>query len=507
MKKWMLIALLFPALYATGQPGFNNTYGFEPNLTSSTFSNVILDGDTLVLFGTAHPLEPPFLQGLLFVKMDTLGNVLLQKFYPDPDADKYAASPNFEIIKTLDGGYALTGTNINSGHGILVKLSFNGEIEFYRKYDPAPDLTHRPRKLLEVEDGYLLSGHKSMQNYDIQIFLMKVDKQGNFLWEKVYGQSGVTEVMGSLVKIDDNHFAIGAGKSKIAPSPPYHSGNTWAKAWLIEVDSLGNVFNSTESQLNVQTGLGGLKKMPNGWLYTSAIFEIHNQFEFGTRGTIVRTGENINDVQWERVVGTTSTYLNGMIDIKPTPDGNWVAVGQWATPIPPPPDFGPNYLGGSTFKFTSDGDSLWARLDTAFWHPDCGSENYLGGVAVLPSGSIIAAGYANSNCFPPTPRSYAWVIKISKDGCIDTLCITTDLKIEPHIPQIVIYPNPTTGIVTIRGCENCGAEIYDTLGRLIQKSQLNNHYIDLSSLVNGSYILKIINQEKIIKVEKIIKGH
>lgn len=509
MKKWIIITLLFPAIYSTAQLGFNKTYAFEQEqITGSAFENVLLDNDTLVLFGTCYPpVTPSGQQALLFVKMDTLGNVLMHKCHLDPDAplDEYAAAPNYGIIKTSDGGYALVGSNIGSVNGLLIKLSYDGDIEFYNKFDSETE--RQIRKILQLKDGYFLSGLNQLQNYDIQVFLMKVDKQGNFLWEKTYGQPGITEAPASLIKIDDNHFAIGAGKAKIAPSPPYNSGNTWTKAWLLEVDSLGNVINSTESQYNVQTGLGGLKKMPDGWLYTSAKFEINNnQFEWGTRGTIVRTGEDINDLHWERIVGTTSTYVNGMVDIKPSPDGNWVAVGQWATPHPPPPMFGPNYVGGSTFKFTSDGDSLWARLDTAFWHPDCGSENYLGGVAVLPSGSIIAAGYANSNCFPPTPRSYGWILKISTDGCIDTLCSMANSQNPQPVKEIKIFPNPTTGLMNIENSNHYEAEVYDLFGRQVYRAAGLNSQIDITFLPDGVYILKIFDKEnKLEIVNKIMK--
>ena len=75
MNKLICFIPLSLVFYAYGQPGFNNTYGFEPDFISSSFQNVLIDNDTVVLFGNATPSSSPFLQGLLFVKMDTLGNV------------------------------------------------------------------------------------------------------------------------------------------------------------------------------------------------------------------------------------------------------------------------------------------------------------------------------------------------------------------------------------------------------------------------------------------------
>jgi len=508
MRKWIFITLLFPVFYATGQPGFNKTYGFEQEqITGSAFANVLLDNDTLVLFGTCYPPVTPFgQQALLFVKMDTLGNVLSHKCHLDPDAplDEYAAAPNYELIKTSDGGYAMTGSNLATDYGLFIKLSYEGEIEFYRKYDS--ELERDVRKVLELNDGYFLSGWKQLQNYDTQVFLMKVDKQGNFLWEKTYGQPGVVDVMGSLVKVDDNHFAIGAAKSKGLGEPPYNATDTWTKSWLIQVDSLGNLLVSGESSMNAQAGIVGLNRMPDGWLYGTGTFELINQFQWGTKCKIVRTGENIDDILWERVLSTTTIAGNSVVDIKLTPEGDWVAAGEWITPPPPPPTWGYQFLPSFTYKFTANNDSIWYRQDTIFWESDtlCASPSYVGGLAVMPSGSIVVAGYTDRLCVLPE-RSYGWVLKISKDGCIDTLCVTTDVNIEPKLPEVIVYPNPTAGILNIIGCDICEAELYDMFGRLVQKQPLNNDFYDLSFLPDGAYWLKILNEDRIIKIKKIIK--
>lgn len=504
MNKLICFIPLSLVFYADGQSGFNNTYGFEPDFISSSFQNVLIDNDTVVLFGTATPSSPPYLQGLLFVKMDTLGNVLLHKFHPDPDGDKFSAQPNYEITKSSDGGYLLTGSGILTNEGILVKLTHEGEINFYRKYGMPPNaLSRKIRKVLETNDGLYLSGALTFN--DRSIFLMKTDLQGNFIWEKLYGQTGIQDVMGSLVKKNNNRYAIGAGKSTNPGGPPYNTSNTWTRSWLLQVDSLGNISDSNESLLNSQNGIVGLNRLTNGWVYGTGAFEILSQFQWGTNCKIVRTGEDINDIIWEKVVSTTILAGNGMVDIKPTPDGNWVAVGNWITPIPEPPLSGPNFLGGYTCKFTDEGETIWSRLDTAFFHPDCGSANYVGGVEVLPSGSVFVVGYANSYCFDPE-RSYGWVLKISHDGCIDTLCTIANSHSTQPVKEIKIFPNPTTGLMNIENSNHYEAEVYDLFGRLVYRQAGLNNQIDITSLPDGVYILKIFDKEnKLEIVNKIMK--
>jgi hypothetical protein len=164
-------------------------------------------------------------------------------------------------------------------------------------------------------------------------------------------------------------------------------------------------------------------------------------------------------------------------------------------------------LGGSTFKFTSNGDSIWTRFDTVFVHPDCGSDNYLGGVAVLPSGSVIAAGYANSYCFPLV-RSYAWLLKISKDGCIETLCNSTDIQ-TPGASEasVKVFPNPASGdvVFTLKSDELVGREltlnISDLNGKQVWSQSLTGHDAGMLTVWNtaqvpaGVYVYRLVSKD------------
>jgi hypothetical protein len=74
-----------------------------------------------------------------------------------------------------------------------------------------------------------------------------------------------------------------------------------------------------------------------------------------------------------------------------------------------------------------------------------------------------------------------------------------------------VYPNPTSGFVTIQNKNNTNlknVEIYNSAGQLIQKFNLNNNTknasLDMSQLVNGTYVLKVVsdtesNTVKVIK--------
>lgn len=79
------------------------------------------------------------------------------------------------------------------------------------------------------------------------------------------------------------------------------------------------------------------------------------------------------------------------------------------------------------------------------------------------------------------------------------------------VSEINIYPNPTNGILNVsissQLVENTSIEVYDGLGKLAIKENLSNdsNSINLSKLEDGIYIFKIINNNKTIKVGKVVK--
>ncbi|MBX2889610.1 MAG: T9SS type A sorting domain-containing protein [Saprospiraceae bacterium] len=125
-------------------------------------------------------------------------------------------------------------------------------------------------------------------------------------------------------------------------------------------------------------------------------------------------------------------------------------------------------LPATTFRnLVLDGDTLWNRHFTAWPDSPDGTRNFLGGVVVLPSGSVVAAGYTER--FAPVSVNYqGWVIKIDKDGCVDTLCITSSapVPVEEKV-EVVVYPNPASDEVTFDASGRQGEvsiQVYDHSG-------------------------------------------
>ncbi|MDR0833046.1 MAG: T9SS type A sorting domain-containing protein [Candidatus Symbiothrix sp.] len=80
------------------------------------------------------------------------------------------------------------------------------------------------------------------------------------------------------------------------------------------------------------------------------------------------------------------------------------------------------------------------------------------------------------------------------------------VKLKEVTATLKSYPNPTSGLITIEGTAIQAGdkiEVYDAIGRLVHRSVAENMQttIDLSSLIKGTYILKV-NEEQV----KVIKN-
>lgn len=78
---------------------------------------------------------------------------------------------------------------------------------------------------------------------------------------------------------------------------------------------------------------------------------------------------------------------------------------------------------------------------------------------------------------------------------------TSDIR---STKAIKIWPNPTTGFLTLDGLASGNAIIYDMQGRKILQRQINNASIDVSILKSGMYTIKIIDGDVIYAAQFII---
>lgn len=99
---------------------------------------------------------------------------------------------------------------------------------------------------------------------------------------------------------------------------------------------------------------------------------------------------------------------------------------------------------------------------------------------------------------------------ITNPNINDTLTITEaeTLSLQNSmVEDLILYPNPTRDVLNLNasyGFENAIYSVFDMNGRRIMNSKFNTNTIDVSSLSNGNYILRIMNNGHITS-QKFIK--
>ena len=171
----------------------------------------------------------------------------------------YGGSQNEElgtILQTSDGGFLLGGNteshngDIQSGNYQskdiwIVKIDKDGEIEWEKTYGGTQ--TENVYQLLQTENGFIVSGDTKSDDGDIKsgyrgerdIWIFEIDSTGKLIWEKTFGGTK-DDVIAALQKTQDGGYLVGSNTNSSDGDLIYtNKGNL--DFWLFKIDSTGNI--------------------------------------------------------------------------------------------------------------------------------------------------------------------------------------------------------------------------------------------------------------------------
>jgi hypothetical protein len=168
---------------------------------------------------------------IYLLKTDNMGNLLWSKTYGSAATDR-----GFVIIPTLDGGYAIAGSNqLNSGSSYdayVLKIDSNGNLQWTHSIggglnDTCMDIRQNP-------DGtYMLAISFSSYGagfYDISV--CKLAENGDFIWATITGMTSSDNILTITPIVGGDYLIAGHTKS-------WGIGG-W-DIFAMRIDSIGNV--------------------------------------------------------------------------------------------------------------------------------------------------------------------------------------------------------------------------------------------------------------------------
>ncbi len=472
-------------------------------------TNMILTEDTIVVCGLVTDSIWPYQQGIIFSRLDTLGQIIDAKVHIDNTGKNYALGsiPGGFIRLEDQSGYIMLAALFETATGLILKLTPGGAIEWIKEYPDNNTLVDFFKTIVEVEDGFLISGRKQMLDGNTQIFLLKTDKEGNKIWESTYGLSTRNDDATNLLKINDNEFVIG-GSHGNGLNLPWQQAHSHIQ--IFAVDSLGNEKWYWESdppfdEWSIEdSGCYGLHCTDEGnWVYATTRGEFQGGSTLWRQAKFVVRDSNFNLIA-ERTYDDVDGQINEVYNVVELSDGDWLKLGintEWEDM---PGGSGQAYawmtrISNGQDGITSLGDSLWMRLDLTFPDSTFVMRNYLHSAVELSSGSIIAAGYFSNNS--PNQADHGLLIKVNQHGCIDwDDCVVTNFpNAAPQPPEgggqpaVQVFPNPTRDRLHIQSDEVPvwdRVEVLDMRGQVI-KTEKHNTTITLSGFPSGVYVLRL----------------
>ena len=182
-------------------------------------------------------------------KIDANGNLEWRSYYGGTNNDRAHA-----VVEADDGGFVMAGFSESDDYDIsntkgsydfwVIKLTATGELLWERSFGGSGiEIAY---DIAKTDDGaYVVTGNTFSTDKDISlnhgesdIWLIKIDDNGNLLWEKTFGGSQFDAAQAVSTAKDGGFIITGNTKSTDGDAEENKGEND---IWLIKTDSQGNL--------------------------------------------------------------------------------------------------------------------------------------------------------------------------------------------------------------------------------------------------------------------------
>ncbi|MEZ5013790.1 MAG: T9SS type A sorting domain-containing protein [Chitinophagales bacterium] len=415
------------------------------------------------------------------VKINSFGSVEWQKTFGGDDYDGL-----FSIDKTTDNGYLLGGYSLSGISGDKIENNFGGTYDYWIvkidsvgnilwQNDIGGNASDKLRKVLQTPDnGFLLggtsssgiSGDKNETSHSDDYWIVKTDQYGNIIWQNTI--SGVSaDIFHDMVQMSNGNFLVGGSSwslSGIDKSESRIGMGSFSDYWIVMLDSLGNIL--------WENTVGGDKN--DGFNSLSATMD----------GGCIIGGSSLSNIYGDKAEANWNPSTNDWWVVK---------IGSDVIECEAPTDLYADNITATSAKFhwsivpgTGGYKIYYRESGMGAWIKKQSITNFKTISGLLPNTSydfkIKSFCYTEFSTFSETETFTTMPLK-SGMASLDA--------------QFSVYPNPTTGMITINLEKNTSTNnkliIINTLGEKIIDVLIteNNVNIDLSQYPSGLYFISL----------------
>ena len=441
---------------------------------------------------------------------DTSGLLIWQKTYFDTGSNSFIIENSPSRFCFADNGDILVPVYFFYRNDLgLIRIDSNGNELFISEF-PNTEYTIYPKDVIYDNGNVYLFGTVQRLNSRHDIYVIKTDSVGQLIWRKYYGISNYHEDFGDIIKNHDGTFTISSDRYEEDFNIQPFGSKGWTKPWLFTIDTSGTIINQWLGEENDSRTFGGgpFYHMTNGdWIIISREFKgvSINGSEFTASAPTITRLDAAHNLEWKLYMADYTGFWDILVDLDYDSIRNeFVAAGHRVV------QYNAQYeeLEAWVVKFSPDGNVIWSKSDTIYSDPVNGVTHFTAGVDISPSGSIYAAGIVQHNKNPN--RGYGWLLKMTPDGCYQSDCSTTAVQSPIDNEEFQIYPNPSTGQITISLNDlNPPLKINfrDATGRKVSSFELQNQTTELNlgnDFYPGVYFYDLEKDNHILNYGKLL---
>ena len=273
------------------------------------------------------------------LKLDANGNKVWEKTFGGSYDDRA-----YCIQQTSDGGYIVAGYTSSAGVGsydvYILKLDTNGNEVWSKTFGgSSDDLAYFIQQT--SDGGYVVAGYTWSSSKWEDVYILKLDANGNKVWEKTFGGSDNDGAYSVQQTNDGGYVAAGYTKS---------FGSGWYDAYVLKLDENGNNVwektfggNSWDEACSIQqTSDGGYIVAGYTSSFGSGSYDVY----------ILKLDTSGNEV-WSKTFGESSDDLAW--SIQQTSDGGYIVAGYTKS-------FGAGGEDVYILKLDAVGNKVWEKI-------------------------------------------------------------------------------------------------------------------------------------------------
>lgn len=349
------------------------------------------------------------------VKIDADGNKVWDRSYGGENSEYF-----YSILVTSDGGFLLFGDSSSDASGDKSENNIDGYDYWVIKIDADGnkvwDKTFNSKEydspsvlIYSSDGGYLLGGSSESLISASDYWVIKIDADGNKIWEKTFG-GWSTDHLSSITQSSDGSYFLAGSSESSDTDDKSEVGNGEYDYWVIKIDANGNkVWDKSyggegSEYLHNMTATSDGNYLLFGDSNSDASGD-KSEINIGGRDFwIIKIDADGNKI-WDKSYGGEGTeYSNNMVALS---DGGYLLTGSSESLV--------SSFDYFTVKIDANGNKVWGKSYGGE------SREHLYSALITSDGGYMLSGLSESNAAGEKSEDNNgendfWAIKIDADG-------------------------------------------------------------------------------------------